>query len=260
VYRYLKIQVCHNIIKITDFWLSKDYSLAFFQWFSCCVYVQKLTVTIFLFYNQYSHFNFHIVIVLYCYLHWCITYDNEVVLIVVHTLQFVRVLSSNYVQYSPLRYALRPLHWSVTHIFCVWSLVGETVLARRSTDGQKKYCNEFTIHQFYEINNNYLLTYSMEQSPAWEANRISASQEISRTLQNPKVHYRNNKCPQPVPTLSQINPVHSLVPLPVLILSSHIRLGLPSDLMIPRQNPVKTLPSYVLHAPTISFFSVWSSE
>ena len=30
----------------------------------------------------------------------------------------------------------------------------------------------------------------MEQSPSWEANRFSASQEIPRILCNQKVHYR----------------------------------------------------------------------
>jgi len=30
----------------------------------------------------------------------------------------------------------------------------------------------------------------MEQSPSWEANQFSASQEIPHILQNPKVHYR----------------------------------------------------------------------
>jgi len=38
--------------------------------------------------------------------------------------------------------------------------------------------------------NDYLLTYSLEQSPSWEANHFSVSQEIPRILWNPKVHYR----------------------------------------------------------------------
>jgi hypothetical protein len=33
----------------------------------------------------------------------------------------------------------------------------------------------------------------MEQNPSWEANRFVASQEISRSLWNPKIHYRIHK-------------------------------------------------------------------
>jgi hypothetical protein len=54
-----------------------------------------------------------------------------------------------------------------------------------------------------------ILTYSMEQSPSWEANWSPASQEIPRILWNPKVRYRIHKCAAPVPILSQINPVHT---------------------------------------------------
>jgi hypothetical protein len=43
------------------------------------------------------------------------------------------------------------------------------------------------------------LTNYMEQSPSWEANRSSATQEIPRILWNPKVHYRIQKSPPPAP-------------------------------------------------------------
>jgi hypothetical protein len=49
----------------------------------------------------------------------------------------------------------------------------------------------------------------MEQSPFLEANRFSASQKISGIFCKPKVHYRIQKCPPPVPVLNQINPVHA---------------------------------------------------
>ena len=46
----------------------------------------------------------------------------------------------------------------------------------------------------------------MEQSPSWEANWFSASQDIPRILWNPEVHYHSHKCPSPTPILSQLDP------------------------------------------------------
>ena len=82
----------------------------------------------------------------------------------------------------------------------------------------------------------------MEQSPSWEANRFAASQEIPRILWNPKVHYRIHNCPPPVPILGQLDPVHTHPTSwrSILILSSHLRLGLPSGLF-PSGSPTKTL-------------------
>ena len=48
---------------------------------------------------------------------------------------------------------------------------------------------------------NKELTYSMVQSPSWEANWFAASQEIPRILWNLKVHYLIHKLPPPVPIL-----------------------------------------------------------
>ena len=102
-----------------------------------------------------------------------------------------------------------------------------------------------------------LLTYSMQQSPAWEANSSSASQEIPRILWNPKVHYRIHKYSPTVPMLP--NPTSYRF---ILILSSHLRLCITSG-SFHQVSPPKScmyiicLP-YMPNAPPVSFFSIWS--
>jgi hypothetical protein len=107
----------------------------------------------------------------------------------------------------------------------------------------------------------------MEQSPSWEANRFAASREIPRVLLNPKVHYLIHNFPPPVFILSQPNPFHTPHPTfwrSIIILYSHLRLGVPGDLF-PSGFPTKILymplssPS-ALHAPPISLFSILSPE
>jgi hypothetical protein len=64
----------------------------------------------------------------------------------------------------------------------------------------------FTVAVFYNLK-TYLLTYSMEHGPSWEANWFAASQEIPRVLWNPKIPHRTHKRPTLIPILSQPNPV-----------------------------------------------------
>ena len=92
----------------------------------------------------------------------------------------------------------------------------------------------------------------MQKSPSWKANPFSASQEISRILWNLIVYYHIHKCLPPVPILSQIDPghthTHTTSLRPVLILTSHLRLGLPSG-HFPSGFPTKVPYTYTSTIP-----------
>ena len=86
----------------------------------------------------------------------------------------------------------------------------------------------------------------LDQSPSWEADTSLASQEKMRGIRilwNPKVHHRCHKRPPPVPILSHSNAVNDSPPTSwrcILVLSSHLRLGIPSGLflsLLPVKNP-----------------------
>ena len=88
----------------------------------------------------------------------------------------------------------------------------------------------------------------MEQSPSWEANWFTPSQETPRILWNPKVHYRIYKCPPPVHILSQINPFHTptshflKIHLNIILLSTPGSPQWSLSLRFSHQNPVQPSP------------------
>jgi hypothetical protein len=87
---------------------------------------------------------------------------------------------------------------------------------------------------------------SMEQRPSWEANCRSASQEIPQILLNPKFHYRVYRSPPLDSVLSQMGQSTPTCPVClrfILVLSCHLRLGLPSGLF------TETLTHMVTHTP-----------
>jgi hypothetical protein len=71
---------------------------------------------------------------------------------------------------------------------------------------------KFLRWEFMNMPIYYIVTYSMEQSPSWEANRNVASQEISRILWNPNVHYRIHKARHL--SLSWASSIQSILPHP----------------------------------------------
>jgi len=97
----------------------------------------------------------------------------------------------------------------------------------------------------------------MVQSPSWEANRSSASQEIPHILWKRKGHYRINKRPPPVPILSRINSVQASPTQFFRIFPSTPRSSkwslYPS---CPHQNPLLTSPlHHKSHMPRL--FNSW---
>jgi hypothetical protein len=84
--------------------------------------------------------------------------------------------------------------------------------------------------------NNY--NNSIQQSTSWEADSLSPSHEIPSILRNRRVYDRVYKSPPLVRIFSQISPVTSWRSILIRVLSSYLRLSLPSCQL--RASPPKT--------------------
>ena len=99
----------------------------------------------------------------------------------------------------------------------------------------------------------------MAQSPYWAANWFAASQQIPPVSRNPNVHYRTHNRPPPVSILGQSTYPHPTSWKFILILSTHLRLGLSSGLF-PHQGPIHPpLLTHVLHVICHSLFRYYKS-
>jgi len=87
------------------------------------------------------------------------------------------------------------------------SSISQSPRIARPTDLQCKNDVCYSPYVLTRRRGSNILTYSIVQSPSWEANWFAASQEIPRISWNPKVHYRTHKRPPPVSILGQSNPV-----------------------------------------------------
>jgi hypothetical protein len=89
-------------------------------------------------------------------------------------------------------------------------------------------------HSLSSFPSHFSSTNFMELSPSWEATNCAATRELPSILCNPEVSYCVHKSPRLAPIMSHFNPVHttpSFLSLRfILILSTHLRLSLPTGL------------------------------
>jgi len=134
--------------------------------------------------------------------------------------------------------------WTPLQAACLTFLCVQKAVARRQE--VTKYINNF-----------------MKQSPAWEANRFSASQETPRILWNPKVHYRFHLSISWARSIQSMRLSHFLKIHSYITLSSMpVSPKWPLSLRFLHQKPVciSLLPLTRYMPSTSHFFSIYPLE
>ena len=146
----------------------------------------------------------------------------------------------------PFCYNLHPGHYS---ILPAPSFQPTATQERDDHCGNQHYSRALLMMGIVVPETCWAYTYSMVQSPSWEANWFAASQEIPRISRNPNVHYRTHKGPPLVSILGQPNPVHIPTSHLLEIRSNIIHPSTPRSpqwspsIRFPHQEPIHPLSS-----------------
>jgi hypothetical protein len=154
--------------------------------------------------------------------------------------------------------------WALSRVYCVQSWRNrdwDPYIYRR---GDLSHMNGKLKHILQETSADKLTHSLMELGPSWEAANCAATRELPSILYNPEVHHRVHMAPHR--SLSWARSIQSLPSHPaslrsIIILSTHLRLGLPSGSLLLAFPPISYMhssPPFVLHALPISSSLTWS--